>query len=145
LGWVLYARAPRATATSVDPLARSFPRAFAFLGARLKFDELYAATVFKLNSGLATLATFFDLWVWGGAVTLLARLGEFGGTANRDFDEEGLNAGFDTVSESVRGTGRRYSRAQTGEAHGYLRAIAIAFAIMALLLVWLGTTWGSGQ
>jgi NADH-quinone oxidoreductase subunit L len=138
LGWVLYARHPRTTATAADPLARSFPRIFAFLGARLMLDELYEATVFRLNSGLASLASFFDRWVWGGAVTLLARFGEFGGTVNREFDEDGLNAGFDTVSESVRGTGRRYSRAQTGEAHGYLRTIAIAFAVLALLLVWGG-------
>ena len=137
-GWVLYARNPRAIVTAPDPLARSFPRTYSFLGARLMFDELYEATVFRLNSGLASLASFFDRWVWGGAVSLLARFGEFGGTVNREFDEDGLNAGFDTVSESVRGTGRRYSRAQTGEAHGYLRTIAIAFAILALLLVWGG-------
>jgi NADH-quinone oxidoreductase subunit L len=71
---------------------------------------------------------------------MLARLGEFGGTVNREMDEDGLNAGFDTMSESVRGAGNRYSRAQTGETHGYLRTVAIAFAILALLLV-----WGGGQ
>jgi NADH-quinone oxidoreductase subunit L len=137
-GWVLYGRKPRATASAADPLARSFPRIFALLGARLKIDEFYAATVFRLSSGLATLAQFFDQWVWGGAVSMLARLGEFGGTVNREMDEDGLNAGFDTMSESVRGAGQRYSRAQTGETHGYLRTVAIAFAILALLLVWGG-------
>jgi len=138
LGWALYGRALRASATAADPLARSFPRVFAFLGARLKFDELYAARIFPLVSGLANAASFFDRWVWGGAVTLLARLGEFGGNVNRDMDEDGLNAGFDTVSESLRGTGQRYSRAQTGDAHGYVRVVAIAFAVLALLLVWGG-------
>jgi len=145
LGWVLYGRNPRASATAVDPLAHSFPQTYAFLGARLKFDELYAATLFRLNSALATLAAFFDLWVWGGAVNLLAWLGEFGGEVNRKFDEEGLNDGFDTVSGSVRGTGQRYSRAQTGEAHGYMRTVAIAFAILTLLLVWLVLASGGGR
>ncbi len=138
LGWTIYGRRPRTDATAADPLEAAAPRTFAFLGARLKFDELYAATVFRLSAGLATLAAFFDRWVWGGAVTVLARLGEFGGGANRDFDEEGLNGGFDTVSESLRGAGQRYSRAQTGRAHGYMRTVAIAFAILALLLVWGG-------
>ncbi len=138
LGWWLFARTPRASATADDPLARSFPAAWAFLGARLKFDELYAVTVFPLVSGLAAVAVFCDRWVWGGAVSLLAWLGELGGTVNRRVDEAGLNAGFDTVSESVRGTGQRYSQAQTGETHGYLRTVAIAFAILALLLVWGG-------
>ncbi|MBS0662717.1 MAG: NADH-quinone oxidoreductase subunit L, partial [Verrucomicrobia bacterium] len=137
-GWVLYGRRLRTDPRAADPVEARWPRMFAFLGARLKIDEFYAATVFRLNAGLAALATFLDRWVWGGAVAALARLGEFGGGANRDFDEEGLNLGFDTVSESLRGTGQRYARAQTGEAHGYLRTVAIAFAILALLLVWGG-------
>ncbi|MSU69822.1 MAG: NADH-quinone oxidoreductase subunit L [Opitutaceae bacterium] len=136
-GW-LYGRALRATETAADPLARAFPRVFAFLGARLKFDELYAATVFRLCSGFATLADFFERWVWGGVVNFLARFGEFSGIMNREIDEGGLNEGFDRISEGVRGTGRRYSLAQTGEAHGYLRTLAIAFAILTLLLIWGG-------
>jgi len=138
IGWMLYGRTPRASETAADPFARTAPRLFAFLGARLKFDELYAATVFRLNAGLATLADFLDRWVWGGAVNLLAGLGEFTGSVSRENDEHTINGGFDTVSESFRGTGRRYSHAQTGDAHGYLRTVAIAFAVLALLLIWGG-------
>ena len=54
---------------------------------------------------------------------------------NRETDEDGLNAGFNATSESLRGTGKAYSRAQTGDAHGYLRAIAIGFVVLVLLVI----------
>ncbi|MEY2882249.1 MAG: NADH-quinone oxidoreductase subunit, partial [Verrucomicrobiota bacterium] len=55
-GWAIYGRAPRTKTIAPDPLAARFPRGIAFLAARMKFDELYAATVFKLNAGLAAFA-----------------------------------------------------------------------------------------
>jgi len=134
-GWALYGRRPRASAAAPDPLQSAAPRLFAFLGARMKLDELYAATVGRLNTFAAALADILDRWVWGGAVGLLARLGEFAGLLNREVDEVGLNTGFDTVSEEIRRTGQAYSRAQTGEAHGYLRTLALAFVVLALLVL----------
>ena len=113
----------------------ALPRVMAFLGARMKFDELYAATVFKLNSAAATFADVLDRFVWDGVIRFLARLGEFAGIVNREADEDGLNAGFDAGSESLRGTGKAYSRAQTGDAHGYLRVIAIGFVILVLIVM----------
>jgi NADH-quinone oxidoreductase subunit L len=107
----------------------------AFLGARLKFDELYAATVFKLNGALATFSDVLDRFVWDGAVRFLARLGEFAGVVNRDTDEDGLNAGFDAGSEGIRDAGKAYSQAQTGDAHGYLRVMAIGFVVLVLILM----------
>ncbi len=136
-GWAIYGRVKREKATSVDPLAARVPGLIAFLGARMKFDELYAATVFKLNAALATFSDVLDRFVWDGAIRFLAMLGEFIGVVNRDADEDGLNAGFDAGSESLRDTGKAYSRAQTGDAHGYLRAIAIGFVVL-LLIVMLG-------
>jgi NADH-quinone oxidoreductase subunit L len=134
-GWALYGRRLRATADANDPLAAATPRLFAFLGARMKLDELYGATVGRLNTFVAALAVILDRWVWGGAVGFLARLGEFTGSVNREVDEGGLNAGFDSISERIRGAGRAYSRAQTGEAHGYLRTLAVAFMVLALLVL----------
>jgi NADH-quinone oxidoreductase subunit L len=134
-GWAIYGRVKREKATSPDPLAARAPGVIAFLGARMKFDELYAATVFQLNSALATFADVLDRYVWDGAIRLLARLGEFAGIVHRDADEGGLNAGFDSTSESLRGTGRAYSRAQTGDAHGYLRSIAIGFVLLVLIVM----------
>ncbi len=134
-GWALYGRRPRTKASAPDPVQTAAPQIFAALAARLGFDAFYAATVFRLNAALATLADGLDRHVIDGAIRFLARLGEFAGVVNREADEEGLNAGFDRGSESLRGTGRAYSRAQTGEAHGYLRAIAIGFVVFALLVM----------
>jgi NADH-quinone oxidoreductase subunit L len=118
-----------------DPIAAAAPGLFAALAARLGFDEFYAATVFRLNAAAATLADWFDRWVWGGAVRGLGTFTEFFALSNRHFDEGAINEGFDGTSETLRGTGKVYSRAQPGEAHGYLRAIAVGFALLALLLV----------
>jgi NADH-quinone oxidoreductase subunit L len=101
----------------------------------MKFDELYAATVFQLNSAAATFADVLDRFVWDGAVRFLARLGEFAGVVNREADEDGLNGGFDAGSKGLRDTGLAYSRAQTGDAHGYLRMIAIGFVVLVLIVM----------
>ncbi len=134
-GLALYGRKLRERSTSPDPLAIAFPGVIAFLGARMKFDELYATTIFQLNSALATFADALDRYVLDGAVRFLARLGEFAGIVNREADEDGLNGGFDAGSESLRGIGQGYSRAQTGDAHGYLRVIAIGFVLLVLIVM----------
>ena len=135
LGWWIYGRRTRASAEAADPLAKAASPVWAALAKKLGFDELYAATVGRLNSFLAALADGLDRWVWGGAVNFLAMFGEFTGLVSRDVDEGGINAGFDGVSKGLRDTGKTYSRAQTGEAHGYLRSIAVAFVVLVLFLV----------
>ena len=135
LGWWLYGRQLRTTAEARDPLVVAAPRVMAALANRLGFDELYASTIGRLNHFTATLAQGIDRWVLGGLVNFLAQLGVFSGTVNRQLDEDGLNGGFDQISASVRGSGQRYAQAQTGEAHGYLRVMAVAFIVLALVLV----------
>jgi NADH-quinone oxidoreductase subunit L len=134
-GWALYWRKTRTAAAAPDPLALRAPGLFAALAAKLGFDELYAATFGRINDLIAAVADGLDRWVFGALVNFLAKLGVFSGLVNRQVDEDSLNGGFDGVSESVRGSGLRYSRAQTGEAHGYLRVMAAAFIILALALV----------
>jgi NADH-quinone oxidoreductase subunit L len=136
-GWALYGRRTRTSASARDPIANAAPGVFHALAARLGFDEFYAATVGRLSSGAAALADGLDRHVWDGAVRFLARLGEFGGVVNRETDEELLNGGFDRGAESLRGAGQGYSRAQTGEVHGYLRSVAIGFVLL-VLIVFLG-------
>lgn len=137
-GWWCYGRTRRKDAKALDPLARFWPAGHAALAARLYLDEAYAATVGRLFGGLAGLAAFFDRWIWGGAVNAAGRTAETVGAVNRAVDEDGLNAGFDHSSEHIRGTGQRYSRAQTGDAQGYLRVVAVGLAVVALLLIWGG-------
>ncbi len=135
IGWALYGRNPRAKAESPDPLAARAPGPMAALANRLGFDELYAATVGRLNSALATLSDLLDCFVWGGVIRFLAGLGQFTGLVSRETDERTLNGGFDATSKGLRGTGQAYSDAQTGEAHGYLRTLALGFVILLILVV----------
>ena len=135
IGWALYGRNPRAKAESPDPLAARAPGPMAALANRLGFDELYAATVGRLNSALATLADVLDRFVWGGAIRFLAGLGQYTGLVSRETDERTLNGGFDSTSKGLRGAGEAYSQAQTGEAHGYLRTLALGFVILLILVV----------
>jgi len=139
IGWALYGRNPRAKAESPDPLAARAPGPMAALANRLGFDELYAATVGRLNDALATLSDLLDRFVWDGAVRFLAGLSQYTGLAGRETDERTLNGGFDSTSEGLRGAGQAYSRAQTGEAHGYLRTLALGFVILLILVVLGGT------
>ena len=134
-GWYFYGRRPRARAESPDPLATMAPGLIAALANRLGFDELYAATVGRLSNGFAALCAFLEIYAWDGAVRLLAGLGELSGLVSRENDEAGLNAGFDSASERLRGTGVAYSRAQTGDAHGYLRTLALGFVFLLILVV----------
>ena len=134
-GWAVYGRRPRSRASATDPLAATTPRLIAALGARLGFDELYAATVGRLSEATATFADALDRYVLDGAIRFFSRLGEFAGLVNRETDEDLLNGGFDAGSESLRKAGKSYSRAQTGEAHGYLRVAAIGFVLLVLLVM----------
>jgi NADH-quinone oxidoreductase subunit L len=134
-GWALYARRPRAKSTAADPIAARVPGLFSALAARLGFDELYAATVVRLNTAIAVVADGLDRYLWDGAVRFLSRFSEFFGVVNREADEDLINGGFDATSERLRGTGRTYSRAQSGDAHGYLRMVAIGFVLLVLAVI----------
>jgi NADH-quinone oxidoreductase subunit L len=133
VGWALYGRRPRAATAAPDPLQARAPGLFAFLEGQMKFNEFYAATFGKLIALVARLADGLDRTIIGRAVSLLGRGGEIAGQINRHGDERGLNAGFDSASETLRESGQAYSYAQTGQAHGYLRTIAVAFAVLVFL------------
>ncbi|MBX3750068.1 MAG: NADH-quinone oxidoreductase subunit L [Opitutaceae bacterium] len=135
LGWWLYGRRLRAASTDRDPLAVAAPRTLGVLAGKFYLDELYAATVGRLNAALAWCADRLDRHVIGGAVEFLGKFGLFSGALNRELDEDAINAGFDRVNAGLRGSGIRYSRAQTGEPQGYLRVLAVAFVVLALLLI----------
>ena len=134
-GWALYGRRPRTTTSALDPIEKTSPGLFGTLRARFGFDELYAATVGRLNTATAALADGLDRYVWDGAVRFLAALGEFAGFVNKEADEDVLNGGFDATNDKIRGTARLYSAAQTGGAHGYMRTVAIGFVLLVLIVM----------
>lgn len=134
-GWALYGRRTRTRAAAVDPLAARIPGVFSALTDRLWFDELYAATVGRLSDGTARLADLLDRHVWDGTIRFLSGLGLFAGFVNRDADEDVLNGGFDAGSAGLRRGGQAYSRRQTGDAHGYLRVVAISFVVLVMVIM----------
>ncbi len=135
-GAALYIRRPRVSATAADPLEKTFPALWRALANRLWFDELYAATLGRLTNLLAAFADILDRCIIDGLVRLLALLGRGIGLINREGDEDVLNGGFDRTSEALRGTGKAYSRAQTGDAHDNLGAIALGFvALMVVVMI----------
>ena len=125
----------RTTAAEPDPLEKTFPRLWRALANRLYIDELYAAIFGRLIAALAWLSDALDRYIWGGLVNLIAGLGEFAGGVNRDFDETAINAAFDTASADLRKTAQTYSRAQTGSPHGYLRALALGFVALLIIVL----------
>ncbi len=137
LGWWVYGRksAQRVTADARDPLATAAPGVFAALAARLGFDPLYAASVGKLLTAFAALADWFDRYVWDGAIRAVAALARVLGLMDQQAEDAVINGGFDATSEKLRGTGQAYSKAQTGDAHGYLLTIAVGFVLLVLTLV----------
>ncbi len=137
LGAFLYARksAQRTSADARDPLASVAPRIFITLANRLYFDELYAATFGRLTVALARVADFLDRFVFDGVIRAISAFARVFGLMNQQAEENAINAGFDTTSEKLRASAHGYSRRQTGAAHGYLLTLAVAFAVLALVLV----------
>jgi len=134
-GWALYGRRVRTDVTAPDPLAAAAPRLYAFLAARMRFDELYAATFGRANDFLATFADGCDRRIWTGLIDALAGLAQWVGRRNRQVDESGLNAGFRATSEKLRRPGQVYSDAQTGETSGYLSILAFGFMVLVLIVI----------
>jgi NADH-quinone oxidoreductase subunit L len=135
LGWWLYGRKLRDRADARDPIEQAAPGVFAALAARLGFDELYAATVGRLLAAAAVLSDWLDRWVWGGAVRAVAALARVFGLMDQQAEEEVINGGFNRGSETLRAGGETYSRAQSGDAHGYLLTIGAAFVVLVIVLV----------
>jgi len=138
LGWILYIRNLRTNAHEEDPLETMIPGTFKLLGSRLKIDEFYTATLGKLKTALAILSDGLDRYVWDLSIQGLAKLGQLSGSINYAMDEEALNQGFNVTSEKIRQSGVQYSKAQSGETHGYLRVFAITVVILTLLII---TLW----
>ncbi len=131
----LYVKRPRTAAAEPDPLERWAPGLFAGLRARLGFDELYAATIGRLNRFASMFAQLFDRWIVERIVGGFGYFAEFVGLTAREVDEEGLNSGFDRASGKLKSGGAVYSKAQSGKVQGYLSAMAMAFAVLALILL----------
>ncbi|HWB33107.1 MAG TPA: NADH-quinone oxidoreductase subunit L [Acidobacteriaceae bacterium] len=136
LGWWLYSRNPITHADAPDILDSAAPAAFTFLGHAWYINELYAATLVRLNSTFAVLADILDRFVFGGVVQLVTWASLAVAQFDRLFDTYAINGGFDLGTHTVRLGGWFTTRFQTGRVQTYLRFIAFALIALVLYLLW---------
>ena len=136
----LYGRKPIASAEAPDALEEMQPDLFSTLRAKFYVDEIYEATVIRLNAEWARACDLLDRLVLDTVVLALSYLVLGFSWLSRFFDEFVINLGFDQVCRRVSGGGGFLSRLQDGQVQTYLRVIAVALMALVLFL-----TWGCGQ
>jgi NADH-quinone oxidoreductase subunit L len=133
LGWWLYGQMPRG---DTDVLERIRPDLFALLSRKYFVDEVYEATVIRLNAWWARTCDWLDSQVWSGAVQVAAYAVTGLAWLNRLVDEYVVNLGFDGGCRGLTEGGKRFSSLQSGRVQSYLRVIGAALAVLVLLLIW---------
>ncbi|HUA96886.1 MAG TPA: NADH-quinone oxidoreductase subunit L [Terracidiphilus sp.] len=135
IAWWLYGnRSP--AAEEPDALEKAVPLVWAGLRDRLYVDEFYDVTVIAFYRAWARVANWLDRRVWGGIVAGVALA--FRGLAHLDrlIDESWVNGGFDKGCEELSTGGGLLARMQTGRVQTYLRLLALAFVVLAAILIW---------
>jgi NADH-quinone oxidoreductase subunit L len=138
LGWWLYGRLPVPSADEPDALERFQPEVFALLRSKYFADEIYEASVIRLNAWGARACDWLDYWVWNGLVQALSLLVVGFAWLNRFLDEYVVNPGFDEGCRRLTKGGTLMSRLQSGRVQTYLRLIGVALTVLVLFLIWGG-------
>jgi len=136
LGWWLYGRKPIASAEEPDVLEGFQPEIFTLLRRKYFIDEIYEGTVIRFNSWWGRACALLDEVVWNGLVQGLAFVVLGLAWLDRFLDEKVVNEGFDEGCRGVSRGGRLLARLQDGRVQHYLRALGVALALLALLLLW---------
>ena len=122
--------------TEGDALESLQPSVFSILHDKFLFDELYDATVVRLNATCARVSDWLDRFVWGGLVWAASYLTLCLSWFNRLLDEFVVNLGFDKGCGSLRASAKLLARFQNGQVQRYLRIIGLALTISALIFIW---------
>ncbi|MGA2249308.1 NADH-quinone oxidoreductase subunit L [Terracidiphilus sp.] len=134
-GWLLYGSKSPAPEER-DVLEKAVPPVWAALRNRLYVDEFYGVTFIAFYKWWAEVADWLDRRVWGGIVALViwvfGRLAHF----DRFFDNEWVNGGFDKGCEELYSGGGLLARVQSGRTQTYLRLLAVAVVVLAVILIW---------
>jgi NADH-quinone oxidoreductase subunit L len=136
IGWWFYGRRPIESADAADALERLQPKIFNVLRHGFFVDQLYDATVIRLNAWFARFCNWLERWVWGGAVRIVTFLVAVLSRLNLAVDSFVVNPGFDQGCKNVTRAGQLLSRLQSGRTQSYLRIVGIAFAALVLFLIW---------
>jgi NADH-quinone oxidoreductase subunit L len=136
LGWWFYGRKPIERADDPDALERVMPPVFRALADRLYVDEFYGVTVIALTRFAAALSDWLDRWIFGGAVQFVSWTVTGLGWVDHSIDKYLVNGGFDFGCYDVAFGGRLLARLQNGRVQNYLRILAGALVILAVVLLW---------
>jgi len=136
LGWFFYYRKPVESGSAEDVLERAQPHVFNTLGSALYINELYGATLLRLNRWLAVLSDWADRWVWNGVVQTVSSLVLGLAWTDNFVDRYGINGGFDAGCKSVSLGSRLLSLLQGGRVQSYLRMIGLALIVLTILMFW---------
>jgi len=136
IGWWFYGRRTIESADAADALERLQPKIFNVLRHGFFVDQLYDATVIRLNAWFARFCNWLERWVWGGAVRIVTFLVAVLSRLNLAVDSFVVNPGFDQGCKNVTRAGQLLSRLQSGRTQSYLRIVGIAFAALVLFLIW---------
>ena len=135
LGWWFYGnRSPKAE--EPDALERAVPSLWAALRDKLYVDEIYGATVIAFYSWWARVADWLDRRVWSGVVAGVALVFRGWAQFNRFLDINVVDGSFDKGCEELSTSGGLLARTQTGRAQTYLRLLALAVVVLAVILIW---------
>jgi NADH-quinone oxidoreductase subunit L len=134
--WLLYSRKCPRTAEQLDPIEAAQPALWRVLANRFYIDELYEATVIRLNAFAAALSDWLDRVVWNGFVEIAKLLTDGFARISRAIDQNVVNGGFDESCGGIRRSSGLFSRFQNGRVQSYLRVVGAAMVILVLLLLW---------
>jgi NADH:ubiquinone oxidoreductase subunit 5 (subunit L)/multisubunit Na+/H+ antiporter MnhA subunit len=135
-GWWLYGRNPVTSADEPDALERLKPEWFSVLRGKFFIDELYEMSVVRFNAWSAGAARWLDEKLWDGVVSVVSYAVLAFSWLSRLIDEFIVNLGFDQGCDGLRLGARLLSLWQNGQVQRYLRVIALALAVFALVFMW---------
>jgi len=136
LGWFLYGRRPIASSAAPDQLGKFQPYLYSVLSHAFFVDELYSATIIRLNTLWSGICDWLDRWVWNGAVQTVSYLVLVVAWLDNFFDASVVNSGFDEGCEGVSRSGQILSLLQNGQVQSYMGVIGCALIALVVLLLW---------
>ncbi len=136
LGWYFYGRQPIASAEAPDALGKLQPGIFSILGHAYYVDEIYGATLIRLNTWWSHICDWFDRFIWNGAVQIVSYLVLGVAWTDNFVDNYVVNTSFDGGCQTVSRGGQLLALLQGGRVQTYLRMIGVALIALVIFLLW---------
>lgn len=120
-----------------DPLQQKQPCLFGLLENKFWIDELYEKTVLAWSATAGRVSDWMDRRVWDGLVRLVANVSQCLAQNTANFDEGGINTGFDQGCDATQNLAQTLSRWHSGQIQTYLRAAGLGMLALLLIYLWL--------